>query len=219
MRILVVGCGRVGSLLAARLASNGHDVRVIDRDPRSRRLLPVNYAGTWLAGGGFSRAVLESAGITQADALVAVTNDDNVNIVAARTAKDVYRVPQVVAGIAEPRRAEVCHRLGIPTVAGVIWTVGQLSRMLLHRDLAPELSFGNGETLLVRSELPRYLTGRRLRDFEVSGEIRVVEVTRGGHSTLPETTTVAVPGDLVTFAVATTALTRLGGFLGKELGA
>jgi trk system potassium uptake protein len=218
MRVIVIGCGRVGSALSSRLSGEGHDVRIIDRDPDSRRLLPANLIDSWQLGNGFNRATLDAAGVSQADAFVAVTAGDNTNIVAARTAKETYRVPLVVARIYDPRRADIYRDLGIPTVASVTWTVGQIHRMLLHRHLAPELTFGNGETLLVRAQLPRYLTGRPLRDLEVDGEIRVVEVTRGGRSLVPERSCTAEPGDLVSFVVAATALHRLQAFLGKELG-
>ena len=162
--------------------------------------------------------MLTAAGIEQADAFIAVTSGDNTNIVAARTARETYRVPIVIARIYDPRRADIYRELGIPTVASVRWTVHQIHQMLLHRHLTPELTFGNGETLLVRSQLPAYLTGRRLSEFEVDGEIRVVELTRGGRSLLPTHGAVAEPDDLVTFAVGATALGRLRSFLDKELG-
>jgi len=218
MRFIVIGCGRVGSALGTRFAAEGHDVRIVDREPNSSRLLPANFSGTWHQGNGFNRAVLNAAGIDHADAFVAVTSGDNSNIVAARTAKDVYRVPLVVARIYEPRRADIYRRLGIPTVSSVAWTVNRIHQMLLHRHLEPELTFGNSETLMVRSALPDYLAGRPLRELEVDGEIRVVEVTRAGRSFIPEPTTTAVPADLVTFAVATHALGRLRTFVNKDLG-
>ncbi|MEV6613034.1 TrkA family potassium uptake protein [Streptomyces sp. NPDC051051] len=218
MRVIIVGCGRVGSTLAVQLAAEGHDVHVVDRCPKAARRLPDSSHIRFHEGNGYSRAVLEAAGIEHADAFVAVTSGDNSNIVSARTAKETYRVPNVLARIYDPRRADIYHELGIPTIAGVHWTVHRIHRMLLHRHLSPDISFGNGETLLHRSELPAYLTGRRLAEFDVDGEIRVVEVTRGGHSLVPSHSTTARPGDLVTFAVATTALGRLRGFLDKELG-
>jgi trk system potassium uptake protein TrkA len=218
MRVIVVGCGRVGSELAVRLTAEGHDVRVVDRDPKARRRLPDGFTGRFLSGSGYSRTVLQDAGVEHADALVAVTSGDNTNIVSARTAKETYRVPLVLARIYDPRRADIYRELGIPTIASVRWTVHQLHQMLLHRHLTPELDFGNGETLLMRSTLPGYLDGRRLSELEVDGEIRIIEVTRGGRSFLPTPSTPAQPDDLVTFAVAATALGRLRGFLDKELG-
>lgn len=219
MRVIIVGCGRVGAALAVQLVGEGHDVRVVDRSPRARRLLPAGFTGGFHEGSGYSRSVLDAAGIGHADAFVALTSRDNSNIVSARTAKETYRVPAVVARVHDARRADLYRELGIPTVSGVRWTVHQIHRMLLHRHLTPDVSFGNGETLLVRSQLPGYLTGRLLAEFEVDGEIRVVEVTRAGRSHVPAHATAAEAGDTVTFAVAANALSRLRGFLDKELGA
>jgi len=219
MRLIVMGCGRVGSTLAAHFAVEGHDVRVIDREPAARRLLPANFGGQFHLGNGYNKAILEGAGIEHADAFVAVTSGDNSNIVGARTAKEVYRVPQVIARIYDPRRAEIYRDLGIPTVASVRWTVDQIRQMLQHTYLTPQLSFGNGETLLVREPVPDYLAGRRLAEFDADGEIRTVEVTRLGRSSLAAEGTLLQPGDVVTFAVVPGALGRLRSFLRKDLGA
>jgi trk system potassium uptake protein TrkA len=218
MKVIVIGCGRVGASLAAHLAVQGHEVHVIDHSATARRLLPNGYAGDFIVGNGYSRQVLEGAGIDRADALIAVTSGDNTNIVSARVAKEVYRVPVVIARIYDPRRAEIYRDLGIPTVASVRWTVQRIHEMLLHRHLEAGPSFGNGETRLVSSALPDYLTGRPLTDLEVDGAIRIVEVTRTGRSFIPGTGDRAHDNDLVTFAVSADALGQLRGFLDKELG-
>jgi trk system potassium uptake protein TrkA len=218
MKVIIVGCGRVGSSLADRLTAEGHEVHVIDRSPKARRRLSTGFSGRFHEGNGFSRPLLDSVGIEHADAFVAVTSGDSSNVVSARTAKEVYRVPIVLARVFDPRRADIYRDLGIPTIACVSWAVHQIHQMLLHRHLTPEISFANGETLLIRSELPAYFAGRRLAELDVDGEIRVVEATRAGHSFVPAHSTLAVPGDLVTFTVAATALGRLRGFLDKELG-
>jgi len=147
-----------------------------------------------------------------------VTSGDNTNIVGARIAKEDYRVPHVIARIYDPRRADIYQRLGIPTVASVRWTVNRISQLLRHRYLDPDVTFGNGETLLVRESLPAWFAGRPLCDLDVNGQIRVVAVTRGGHSFLPADDSLAQAGDTVSFAVAATALDRLRSFLDKELG-
>ncbi|MCX4993148.1 NAD-binding protein [Streptomyces sp. NBC_00568] len=156
--------------------------------------------------------------VAHADALVAVTFGDNSNIVSARTAKEIYRVPVVLARIHDPRRADLCRELGVPAISSVRWAVSRIHQILLHRHLTAEVTFGNGETLLIRSQLPSYLTGRRLSEFDIDGEIRVVEITRAGRSILPAHSACAESGDLVTFAVAATSLGRLRGFLDKDLG-
>lgn len=218
MKAVIVGCGRVGSALAQQLSLERYDVCVVDRDPESRELLPVSFAGDFLVGNGYHRGVLEAGGITDADAFIAVTSGDNTNIVGARIAKEYYRVPHVIARIYDPRRAEIYHDLGITTVASVLWTVDRIHQMLEHRHLRPEVSFGNGETLLVREVLPAWLAGRPIHDLEVDGQIRVVAITRGGRSFLPGPDTLAEADDGVSFTVASTALSRLRSFLDKELG-
>ena len=219
MHIIIMGCGRVGSGLADRLDAEGHSVCVIDKNPKARfRYLSRRFSGRFLAGNGFSRAILEQANIAEADAFIAVTSGDNSNIVGARTARDEYRVPKVVARIYDPRRADIYRDLGIPTVATVRWTVNEIHQLLFFKELAPEQSFGNGENLLVRSTVPAYLEGRKMSEFNVEGEIQVVEVTRGGRSLVPGPGTTIEAGDLVSFVVASTSLGRLRSFLNKELG-
>ncbi|GAA2806949.1 potassium channel family protein [Kribbella solani] len=218
MKAIIMGCGRVGSTLAQQLSLERYDVSVIDRDAESRELLPASYPGDFRVGNGFHRSVLESCGITTADAFVAVTSGDNTNIVGARIAKEHYRVPHVIARIYDPRRADIYHDLGIPTVASVRWTADRIHQMLQHRQLHPDSSFGNGETLLVTEILPPWLGGRPIHELEVDGQLRVVAITRGGHSFLPRRDATAEPGDRVSLAVAATALGRLRSFLDKELG-
>jgi trk system potassium uptake protein TrkA len=218
MKAIIIGCGRVGSTLAHQLSAERHDVCLLDRDPEARELLPASYSGRFLVGNGYNRGLLEKAGIADADAFIAVTSGDNTNIVAARIAKEDYRVPRVVARIYDPRRADIYRDLGIPTVASVRWTATRIHQMLAHRYLDPEVSFGNGETLLVRETLPAWFAGRPLADLEVDGEIRVIAVTRGGQSFLPRRGSLAEADDTISFAVDATALTRLRSFLDKELG-
>jgi trk system potassium uptake protein TrkA len=218
MKVIIMGCGRVGADLAQQLCVEHHDVCVIDRTHDAAERLPATFPGRFVVGNGYNRRILEGAGIERADAFVAVTSGDNTNIVGARIAKEDYRVPMVVARIYDPRRADIYRDLGIPTVASVRWTVSRIHQMLSHRNLTPELSFGNGETLLVQQQLPSWLAGRPLCDLDVDNEIRVIEVTRGGQSSLAAHDTVTQAGDQVTFAVAATALGRLRDFLDKELG-
>jgi trk system potassium uptake protein len=217
MHVIVMGCGRVGAGLAERLDGEGHAVWVIDKDPKARLALSKRFSGRFLTGIGFSRTVLLRAGIEHADAFVAVTSGDNSNIVGARTAKEDFRVPIVIARIFDPRRADIYGDLGITTVASVRWATNQIHGLLFHRDLEPAYSFGNGEVVLVHSTVPAHLEGRRLTDLDVEGEIAVVAVTRAGRALVPGRATSVHAGDRVSFVVASTSLKRLETFLEKEL--
>lgn len=218
MKVIVMGCGRIGSALAAHLDEEKQDVWVIDLDPGRKEMLPGSFSGHFLVGNGYHRRVLEEAGTGSADAFVAVTAADPTNMVAARIAKEDYLVPHVVAHVYDPDRADIYRDLGIPTVASVRWAATRIHQMLLHRHFEPVIAFGNGETLLVTETLPDWFGERPLRALDVDGEIHVVAVTRAGHSFLPARDSLAEPGDEVTFSVAATALGRLRSFLDKELG-
>src|SRR5512139_1436326 len=133
-----MGCGRVGSTLARSLEGRGNTVAVIDRNPDAFRRLRPGFNGTKVTGIGFDQDVLDRAGIEKADAFCAVSSGDNSNIIAARVARETFGIPQVVARIYDPGRAEVYQRLGITTVATVKWTADQVLRRLLPAGAEPD---------------------------------------------------------------------------------
>jgi len=143
-----MGCGRVGTLIAQRLEESGHTVAIIDQNREAFRRLGPNFQGITLTGVGFDRDILIQAGIERADAFAAVSNGDNSNILAARVARENFGVTNVVARIYDPGRAEIYQRLGIPTVATVIWTADQILRRLI-----PE-----GSLSALRMSLPEFMT-------------------------------------------------------------
>jgi len=141
MKIIVLGCGRVGASLANSLTGHGHQVTVMDRDPKAFRLLGddliVEHSGEMApqaTGSGTPRAttvkqkiacvlglgidedVLRQAGIEEADAFAAVTDSDYTNIMACLMAKKIFRVPRVIARISEPKREKIFHGLGLETI-------------------------------------------------------------------------------------------------------
>lgn len=111
MKIIIIGCGRVGARLAQTLSLKGCSVTVVDKDPTAFDRLGKSYQGRTVQGVGFDRDVLIEAGIEKADGLAAVMVSDEANAVAARIAKRMFRVPRVVARIYEPRKAEIYRRL------------------------------------------------------------------------------------------------------------
>src|ERR671931_1737857 len=139
-----MGCGRVGTLLTQELARAGHDVAVIDKNPRAFDRLPPGFEARTYVGLGFDREILEEAGIKEADAFIAVSSGDNSNIVSARVAREHYHVPKVIARIYDPRRAEIYERLNIPTVASVRWSASRIMFLLFHGEEAVRESFAGG---------------------------------------------------------------------------
>jgi trk system potassium uptake protein TrkA len=215
MRVVVVGCGRVGSELATILSREGNEVAVVDKNPRALQRLAMDWGGKGVIGFGFDRDALEEAGIAGADALAAVTNGDNSNILTARIAKETYQVPNVVARIYDPRRALIYRRLGIPTVATVTWTVDQVVRRLLPERTVTEWASPASEVVMVERSVPGAWVGFRLDDLEVPGRARIVALARAGKAVVAKPGMIGQEGDVLYVAVAESALGELEDRLAK----
>ena len=116
MKFVILGCGRVGSRMAASLDEMGHTVSIIDRSRDAFNRLPANFGGLTVIGVGIDEDVLKRAGIEKADVFAAVTNGDNTNIMASEVAKEIFHVPSVIARIYDPLRGETYDALGLQTV-------------------------------------------------------------------------------------------------------
>jgi trk system potassium uptake protein TrkA len=217
MHVIVVGCGRVGSGLAVSLTAEGHSVAVMDRNARAFRRLE-DWDGPRIVGSGFDRDDLEKAGAVGADALAAVTSGDNTNIMTVRIARETYLIPNVVARIYDPRRAEIYQRLGIPTVATVTWTIDQVRRRLLPETEAGDWSDPSGRLTLMDRSLPDAWAGRRLVELEDPGRLNLVAVTRSGIPRLDARELVGQEGDVLHVAVLSEARRELDDLLGSEPG-
>jgi len=213
VHVVILGCGRVGSLLADRLDEAGHSVAIVDQDPQAFRRLSGRFSGTTVKGIGFDRETLEKAGIQRAHAFAAVSSGDNTNILAARVARETYGVEHVVARIYDPRRAEVYQRLGIPTVATVSWTAGQIMRRLIPQGSLEEYRDASGH--LVIAEMPAHESwyGHALTDIETATAARVAFLTRLGTGVLPHAQMVLQDGDLVHVLAETDDVERVQALL------
>ena len=212
VHIVIVGCGRVGSSLGKHLSETGHSVAVVDRKSEAFVRLGENYTGQTITGIGFDRDTLLQAGIEKADAVAAVTNGDNSNVLVARVAREMFGIQRVVARIYDPKRAEVYQRLGIATVATVSWTTERVLRRLTENGDAIEWTDPSAKVSVVERNLPRAWAGRRYSELE-KFNVRVVAVTRLGSSMLPTPDLVVQEGDLVYLAVATDAVPALSASL------
>ena len=208
MHIIVVGCGRVGSELAARLDAAGHSIAIIDKVERSFRRLPEKFGGQTVVGFGFDRDHLLQAGILHADAVAAVTSGDNSNILSARIAKETFGIKNVVARIYDPRRAVIYQRLGIQTVATVTWTTEQAVKRLIPDAIEPEWSDPAGKMLLIERNIPDSLCGSKIESLN-SVNARVVMVTRANKTRLSQSELIGQEGDVLHFLIEKDALAEL----------
>ncbi len=211
-----MGCGRVGSGLAKALESAGHTVAVIDQNREAFRRLGPDFNGRTIAGVGFDRDILLEAGIENASAFAAVSNGDNSNILAARVARESYNVPNVVARIYDPERAEIYQRLGIPTVATVLWTTDQMMRRLAPEGSQSEWRDASGTVQLCEVALHKDWYGKPTLLIEEATTARVALITRLGEGLIPNSHTVLQEGDLVHVTLLESERTKIDEILSRE---
>jgi trk system potassium uptake protein TrkA len=120
MRVIIIGCGRVGARTAAELDQRGDSVTVIDIEQRSFVRLPATFGGTTIRGSGADEDVLRGAGAEMTDLLMALTEGDNRNAMAAQLGKHIFGIPRVIAKINDPLRAEAYRSLGLETICRTV---------------------------------------------------------------------------------------------------
>jgi len=214
MNVIIMGCGRVGEQLSLLLMNEGHQVTVIDVNPQALARLGPDFKGRKVIGVGFDQDVLINAGIETAGAFAATSSSDNVNIIAARIARNYFHVPRVVARLYDPRRAEIYQRLGLLTISSTTWGAERIRELLTQSDLDPILTYGSGEVCLLTFETPYHLVGKMVKHLTVAGEIQVIAITRKGHAFIPQAGTVLQGGDLLHLGVLASAMNRVRIFLG-----
>ncbi len=148
MKIVIVGCGRVGAFLAGLLDEEGHAVTVIDLERSAFDHLPATYKGDTRLGNGVDLDVLREAGIESADAAFMLTQGDNRNLMAAQIAKEIFGVRRVVAKVNDPIRANLYRTRGLITfsrttilgtlLAAMLVEDPEVGKVLLERSLAHE---------------------------------------------------------------------------------
>jgi trk system potassium uptake protein TrkA len=209
MKIVIVGCGRVGSMLANMLSSEGHEISIIDKNPLSFARLGKSFKGDAIEGSGFDKKILEKAGIERSDAFASVTNGDNTNIVSALVAKRKYRVPIVITRIYDPARAEIYRRLGLTTISSTTWGATTIKDMILHPGLLEKITLGSGEAKIIEVTALHQLIGHSIAELSIPSEISVIAIIRAGKAFIPTAGTRLEEGDILYIVVLSSASPKL----------
>jgi len=200
--IVIMGCGRVGAMLARGLDRRGHTVVVIDTDPEAFRRLGPDFQGRTVTGVGFDRGVLVRAGIEQADGFAAVSSGDNSNILAARVVRDEYGLVNVVARIYDQGRAEIYEKLGIPAVSPIRWAAVEVMSRLVAAEVRPVWRDPSGAVVVVAPHVHPGWVGTAVGAIEAAVGARVACLLRLGLGTVPAAETLLQDGDVVYLALA-----------------
>ncbi len=210
MKYIIVGCGRVGSTLAKLLVAEKHDVTVVDENPASFKRLGNRFAGQAEVGTGIDYDVLKRAGAESADGFIAVTDGDNRNVMAALIAQRMFKIKKIVARIYDPPRGQMYRELGIETVCPT--TVGaQLIRDRLTESryvMAPDFDYG--KLIALTATVSERESGKRIRDIERDGAVKVPALRRGEDVIIPGSDETLRAGDEIKAIVTPDALADFG---------
>ena len=198
MNFIVVGCGRVGAELAYRLFKSGHQVVVVDSSKETFNRLPPDFRGRTLEGEGIAEAILERAGVKEADGLAAVTNSDALNAVVAHIARAFYNVPAVVVRNYDPNLRGVIEAFGLQTVSSTSWGAQRVEELLMDSTQHMVYSAGNGEVEVYEMLIPEAWDGHILGELlEPLKQCYPVALTRAGRSSLPDANVKLQAGDVL----------------------
>jgi trk system potassium uptake protein TrkA len=211
---VIVGCGRLGAILATSLAEEGQQVTIVDREPDAFRRLGPTFTGQRVPGVAFDQRILEVAGIAHADGFATMTNADNTNFVLAAMARWRYRVPRVVARVYDPVKADIYRRLGIPTVSPTTWGAARVKELLSYGQTTPLLDIGNGDVEVVEVEAGPLLHGRTAQQLAVSESLQIVAIVRDGRGFIPTPTTLLQAHDMLQIALRASARGQLAAMIG-----
>lgn len=218
MRIVIAGCGRVGSDLALTLSEEGHDVSVIDNRPDVFDRLGSTFNGTTYEGLGYDVRVLREAGIEVADAFVAATDSDNANAMAVQVAQRVFGVPKTIARLDDPAREEAYRALGVAFVPGAKLTSKVIHEQVVREEFTYHVTFSGGDVEIVEMTVGPEGAGSAISVLQQPGDLRVAAVHRGHRTFVPDEDFVLAEGDLVVAAARTGARRKIRHYLAVKGG-
>jgi trk system potassium uptake protein TrkA len=201
MYTIVVGGGKVGYYLAKALLEEGHEVLVIEKNPRKCIMLTDELAVNALQGDGCEVSTMAEAGMGRADAVVAVTGDDEDNLVVCQVAKHKFSVRRTIARINNPKNERIFRKLGIDvTVSSTELILSQIEQVIPSESLIHLLTLRNVGVSFIELDIPPGAPAldRRLRDLNTPADCLLALVVRDGTKVIiPSGDTVLQVGDQV----------------------
>lgn len=197
MKVVIVGCGRMGAELAGRLFHAGHEVSVIDADSASFAKLPPEFEGRLNEGEAINRDILHRAGIERADTVAVVTDSDVLNAVVGHLARSYYNIPNVIVRNHDPRYLPIQESFGLQAISAMSWGAQRIEELLYDSDVRAVFSAGNGEVEVYEITIPEKWSGQSVGDLIGGNACVPVSVTRASRAILPSPNMVLQTGDVL----------------------
>jgi trk system potassium uptake protein TrkA len=208
MYIIIVGGGKVGYYLAKTLLRNQqHEVLIIEKDKRKFELITSELGAVTLWGDGSDALVMEEAGMARADAVVAVTGDDEDNLMICQMAKKKFGVKRTIARINNPKNENIFKRLGIDSTISVTDLIlAQIERHIPAQSLVHLLTLREAGVSFVEAKVPpdSPVIGKPLRSLGIPDDCVIPLIIRNGKGVVPYGETRLQNGDEI-IAVTTIA--------------
>lgn len=215
MKVLIVGCGKLGSALALELYRRGHTISIIDLDPVKFYDLGADFNGIQIVGNGMDKEILEEGEIEYTDILVAATGSDEINSVIAKIAKDVYYVKHVIARIYNPRKAKIFEALGIRTISSTGFAVDRAIELVSFNAFDSLVILGrDASTEIVRIVATHNVEGMFVNDINDGNDIKIVAIVRDDTSFIPQLEDEIKTGDILYIVTRSKAKNTLKNILG-----
>ncbi|WMJ79369.1 TrkA family potassium uptake protein [Clostridium sp. MB40-C1] len=214
MYILIIGCGKIGSSLARELSSEGNDVVIVDNNQKNLDRLGSGFNGTRIKGVEFDTDILKEAGIGNADVVLAMTQDDNTNIMASQIAKDIFGVNQVVARIFDPNREFIYKKLGLQTISTTQLVANIIKTRILEEDLQI-LSVLDGNMRIVQFTI---LKSKLVSVGKIEEKFHCIisSIMRGGNVIFPSSDKLLQINDKIVCTISKQDCEKLTSLLSRE---
>lgn len=196
MYIIIAGCRKVGLNLANDLSQDNHDIVVIDSDPKNFEPLGSGFNGVTITGMPIDEDILRSAGIERADALAAVTNDDNMNVMISQIARELFHVPVVITRVYDPERESVFNKMGLLTICTTTLAVEKIKDLLIPTD-RHNINLNGTRVSFFTSKPTRRYIGKSIRDIN---DQHIIGIIRKGIFTYADSETTANEDDILVFS-------------------
>jgi trk system potassium uptake protein TrkA len=200
MYIIIAGGGKVGYYLTKTLVNEGYEILLIEKNPKKVAVYAERFGSVVMEGDAAELSTLEAAGTARADVVVAVTGDDEDNLVICQTAKRLFNVPRTIARVNNPKNEEIFRRLGIDvTVSSTNIILSIIEQEIPERGLVHLMTLKHAQVAIVEATVEEGapVAGKTLAELDIPPNVIVSAVLRDGSLILPKGDTVLQPDDEV----------------------
>ncbi|MBA2754852.1 MAG: NAD-binding protein [Chloroflexota bacterium] len=195
---IVVGGGKVGFYLTKQLLEEGHEVLLIERNPEKANLVSDTFGAVVLTGDGAEAVTLASAGAARADVVIAVTGEDEDNLVVCQTARQKFHVAKTIARVNNPKNEQLFRMLGVDvTVSQTNHILHLIEQSIPDRPFLHLLSLRHADLAMVEARITdeSVVAHKAIGEIDLPVDCVIAAISRGNHVTVPTAATELLPGD------------------------